>query len=260
MAKTVIEGATELLVETVDALSSVGENEYIIIGGWCPYLRNTSSITHPGTLDVDVLFKKGHIPGSLKAPIEALRRNGFVLSAKHSFQLLKEKQIGKERLIYNVDILHPLMSENHKGLYVDHLDLDIPLDDEERRVKRLQSIVQPNSAVLFDERLFSSFELRGVSINLVDFTGMFITKMDSCQKLKRDRDSFDIHLGFKSSLVDLEKLHSILLANERVAKSLTKFSEYLIEEPDQFNERVSSFMNLQEDSAQFIRESLRPIL
>lgn len=257
MANTVIEGANELLVETVSALSSAGENDYIVIGGWCPYLRNTSGIRHPGTLDVDILFKEGYHEGALKNAIDTLLNNGFVASAKHPFQLLLEKQIGSERLIYNVDLLHPRMSDTDKRMFVDQLDLDIPIDDDERRVKKMRSIVQPNSVVLFEESLFSPFNISGIEFNLVDFTGMFITKMDSCQKQKRERDSFDIYVGFKSELVDLHKLHSIKSKNDRVAKSLAQFMSFLTSHADEFNRNVFEFAQPPDASpASFIKSML----
>jgi len=257
MANTVVEGSKELLIQTMLALSSSGENDYIVIGGWCPYLRNTSGITHPGTLDVDILFKDGFREGALARSIKVLRQNGFVASAKHSFQLLIEKQVGAERLIYNVDLLHPRMSDTDDAMFVDHLDLDIPIDEDERRGKKMMSIVQPNSVVLFEEKLFSPFSLSGVEFNLVDFTGMFITKMDSCQKQKRERDSFDIYIGFKSGLVDLQKLKSIKSTNDRVAKSFAKFMAFLCNSADQFNRNVSEFAQPPDASpAIFVRHLL----
>jgi hypothetical protein len=212
-----------------------------VIGGWCPYLRNTSGMKHPGTLDVDILFKEGYREGALSRSINALRQKGFVASAKHPFQLLLEKQVGAERLIYNVDLLHPRMNDHDHNMFVDQLDLDMPIDEDERRVKKMKSIVQPNSLVLFEENLFSLFSFSGVKFNLVDFTGMFITKMDSCQKQKRERDSFDIYIGFKSGLIDVQRLKSINLANDRVAKSLTKFMGFLLNSADEFDRNVSEF-------------------
>jgi hypothetical protein len=121
----------------------------------------------------------------------------------------------------------------------------------------MKSIVQPNSLVLFEENLFSPFALSGSEFNLVDFTGMFITKMDSCQKQKRERDSFDIYLGFKSKLVNLEKLKSIASRKERVAKSLVQFTGYLESSADLFNRNVSEFAHPTDSSpAKYLREML----
>jgi hypothetical protein len=242
MANTLNEGAEELLIETVSALSVAGESDYIVIGGWCPYLRNTTDIKHPGTLDVDILFKHGHKEGTLKRSIEALLQNGFVPSAKHPFQLLLQKQVGNQRLIYNVDLLHPRMDDIDKNMFVDQLDLDVPIDEDERRVKKMKSIVQPSSVVLFDENLFSPYKLSGLEFNLVDFTGMFITKMDSCQKQKRERDSFDIYIGFKSELVSFQKLKSIVSKNERIDKSLNQFIDFLRTRSEEFDKNVAESM------------------
>lgn len=121
----------------------------------------------------------------------------------------------------------------------------------------MKSIVQPNSVVLFEENLYSPFLLSGVKFNLVDFTGMFITKMDSCRKQKRERDSFDIYVGFKSQLVDLKTLQAIKSRNNRVAKSLTKFIEFLQESADEFDRNVSEFVQPTESSpAKYVQEIL----
>jgi hypothetical protein len=88
------------------------------------------------------------------------------------------------------------MTEDSKtiGMFVDHLDLDVPLKGKETVI--MMSIVLPNSALLFDDSLFDKYTLDNFEFNLVDFTGMFLTKMESCQKQKRERDSFDIYLAF----------------------------------------------------------------
>ena len=54
----------------------------MVIGGWCPVLRNKSEVTHPGTLDVDILFKESYQSGSLKILIESFIESGFMPSAK----------------------------------------------------------------------------------------------------------------------------------------------------------------------------------
>lgn len=227
MADNVLEGAKELLVDAVSALNRSNIRDFIVIGGWCPYLRNESSIRHPGTLDVDILFRDGGRKGALGPAIESLKKSGFILSAKHSFQLLIEKCVRGEHLVYNVDLLHPSMGESYPEMFVDHLDLDIPLDEEERRVKTTTSIVLPNSEILFSENLYSKFPVGEVTFDLVDFTGMFITKMDSCQKQKRGRDAFDLYIAVKSDGVDFSRLEQIRRENPRIDRSLASLSAYL---------------------------------
>src|SRR5690606_40663116 len=49
--KNILDGAKGLLVETISAIEST-DLEYLIVGGWSPYLRNKTNLTHPGTKDV----------------------------------------------------------------------------------------------------------------------------------------------------------------------------------------------------------------
>lgn len=137
MLNSVEEGVRALLKDTATVLSQFPEMEHVVIGGWCPVIRNKSSIRHPGTLDVDILFRYSNSPGFLSAVIEKFIQSGFDPSAKHSFQLLKNQTVNGKTLIYNVDLLHPQMLEDESSgsLIVDHLDLDIPLNNAERKLK-----------------------------------------------------------------------------------------------------------------------------
>lgn len=239
--KSINDGAKNLLKETISELSKFEKLKYIIIGGWCPFLRNTQEVGHPGTLDVDILFREGYQSEALKDIIEAFIKAGFVPSAKHKFQLLKKQKIQDQDFIFNIDLLHPKMTEydENKGLFVDHLDLDVPLLGEE--TVKMMSIVLPNSALLFDESLFSQYEDGDLKFNLIDFTGMFLTKMESCQKQKRERDSFDIYLAFKNDGVDIGKIKSIAKKNIHVETAFTGFKKFLEEKPNIFDSNIKFF-------------------
>ncbi|AUH70813.2 hypothetical protein CAB17_01165 [Legionella sainthelensi] len=229
------------------------------IGGWCPVLRNTSKIKHPGTLDVDILFKESYKSGYLQNVIKSFINTGFMPSAKHPFQLLKPKEINGERIIYNVDILHPNMTEysDQIGMFVDHLELDVPLNNSEKELKKMMSIVLPNSEILFREGLFDEFSRSGEVFKLVSFLGMFITKMDSCQKQKRERDSFDIYLAFLSDGIDVNKIEAIALGDGRIKESLESFKKHLNNDSDTFDKNVQHFCKSIEDSpANFILNKL----
>lgn len=53
---TVNDAAKGLLLESVE-IASKAKTEFVVIGGWCSYLRNSNNqIQHPGTRDVDLLF------------------------------------------------------------------------------------------------------------------------------------------------------------------------------------------------------------
>ncbi len=109
-----------LLGESVDIVASLSI-QYVVVGGWAPYLRNSSPIAHPGTYDVDVLFLKGRTPGYLADVVKAFICGGYLPSAKHRFQLLRELRVGATSLVFNVDLLHPSESEHPSVEFVDHL-------------------------------------------------------------------------------------------------------------------------------------------
>ena len=240
--ESVQEGANFLLKEVVEVLQSFRELKYMVIGGWCPYLRIETSGIHPGTLDVDLLFKESHKSGKLKPFIEAMFAKGFSPSAKHEFQLLKPIKIKNRELLFNVDLLHPLMvDEIGDSMFVNQLDLDIPYDSRGNRIKKMVSIVLKNSAILFEENLFESYDLGGVEFNLISFDGLFLTKMDSCQTIKRPRDSFDIFLGFRANKINLAYIKALAKTDIRINTSLGGFIEYLKKNEEDFNKNIKKF-------------------
>jgi hypothetical protein len=210
----IITGAKALLFDTCQTINQLGY-KYIIVGGWTTFLLNSSDICHPGTKDVDILFDKGYEKGSLKKVIEALLENGFILSAKHDFQLFKEIQVASHRLIYNVDLLHPLETVNPKEIYVEQVDLGIPADKYQSATFKMKSIVLPSSQALFDLNLVTPYQLslstgKGaihVQVPLMSELGTLITKSQSVKQPKRFRDAFDIFLTVHQS-ADIDKLVS----------------------------------------------------
>ena len=231
----------------------------MVIGGWCPVLRNRSGIKHPGTLDVDILFRESYKSGHLQSVIKSFIDAGFMPSAKHPFQLLKSQEINGKRFIYNIDILHPNMTENSDqiGMFVDHLELDVPLNNSEEKLKKMMSIVLPNSEILFRESLFDEFSESGEVFKLVSFLGMFITKMDSCQKQKRERDSFDIYLAFLNDGVDVDEIKTIAKKDTRIKQSLEGFKKYLHNDSETFNKNVQHFCkSIQGSPAKVILDKL----
>jgi hypothetical protein len=118
-------------------------------------------------------------------------------------------------------------------------------------------MVLPNSEVLFDENLYSEWTAFGVRFNLVDFTGMFITKMDSCRKQKRERDAFDLLIALKSGKIDFSKLTQIRRENSHVNRSLIDLAEFLRSKNQIFDQNVAEFMDpLSESPAELLLEAL----
>ncbi|MDO8360919.1 MAG: hypothetical protein Q7T08_12905, partial [Devosia sp.] len=206
-----------------------------------------------------ILFRHSNTSGFLSEVVERLIQSGFDPSAKHPFQLLKKQTVNGKNLIFNIDLLHPRMLEDKDsvGLFVDHLELDIPLNNAERRLKKMCSVALPNSEVLFQKRMYTVEEIDGERLPLVSFEGMFVTKMDSCQKQKRERDSFDIYLAFINDGVNAESIGRLASEDSRIGESLTAFIQHLKKRPDEFNKNVKHFWHSIEGSpAQYVLSKL----
>ncbi|MEZ4809048.1 MAG: hypothetical protein R2819_01695 [Allomuricauda sp.] len=192
------DGAYGLLVETVDILNS-NNVKYIIVGGWSPLLLNSKPITHPGTKDIDILFEYGYRKKELGDIILKFINSGFLLSAKHDFQLFKEITVQGKKFIYNIDLLHPIETQKPNEIYVDHIDLGIPSDKYQSNTFKLKSIALPSSQALFDNKLSTPYKIKSinghVTVNLMDEIGTLITKSQSLKIAKRFRDSLDIYLA-----------------------------------------------------------------
>jgi hypothetical protein len=199
-------GAEGVLYETAKLLNQLG-TKYIIVGGWTTYLLNSEPIKHPGTKDVDVLFDQGYVKGSLKPIILEFLSQGFILSAKHDFQLFKEISVGGETFIYNVDLLHPLETAKPKDIYVEQIDLDIPADKYQSKTFKLKSIALPSSQSLFNNNIVTDYTLQikigdltlEQTVPLMGELGTLITKSKSVSNEKRHRDALDIFLTIKQS-------------------------------------------------------------
>ncbi|NVK33539.1 MAG: hypothetical protein HWE23_03605 [Rhodobacteraceae bacterium] len=188
------EGAKILLNDTAKILNDNAVN-YIIVGGWSPYLLNSTEIKHPGTKDVDILFENAYKPEELKGIISKFIEAGFILSAKHDFQLFKKIPVRNFEFIYNIDILHPSETTWETDIFIDHIELDVPKDEFQDENFKMKSIMLPDSNFLFDGH-YSKYELSdNTSINLMNELGCILTKSKSVNIEKRFRDSLDIFLA-----------------------------------------------------------------
>ncbi|WP_318640568.1 hypothetical protein [Flavobacterium ardleyense] len=197
------DGATHLLGETCQLLNEQ-KIEYLIVGGWSPYLLNQAKYPHPGTKDVDVLFKSGTEKGQLKEVIQSFINEGFIQSAKHPFQLLKTYKLNGHNFMFNVDLLHPDNQAEKPEKYVDHIDFPVKESKYMRIDYSGKTIILPQSDLFFDEFSFLHTQniqfLDGskndVSFNLLDEAGLILSKTKSVYNAKRTRDAYDIFLAF----------------------------------------------------------------
>jgi hypothetical protein len=91
---------------------------------------------------------------------------------------------------------------------------------------------------------------------------MFITKLISCQKEKRDRDSYDIYLGFENERIDLDLLLKIISKNEVLREQVQSFIDFLSNQQTGvlFNRRVTKYRkDKSEDPSGFILKKLERI-
>lgn len=184
------EAARAILEDVCKRLSGI---EFVIVGGWVPVLRaDHTTLTHPGTRDVDVLFHKD--VSSIANAVNVLLDGSYLISAKHRFQLLKPLNVSGKQLVFNVDLMHPLELGETNDMFQDVMDIGIPDNSEASGRMKMKSICFSASEIIFEESLWSSHSGGGVlSVPLMTAPGLVISKCRSCQLLKRERDAFDIY-------------------------------------------------------------------
>lgn len=222
--------AKGLLCEASSIATKCGK-EFAVVGGWSPVLRNTAKVSHPGTRDVDLLFSEGATPDSLKDVVTAFLDSGYLMSAKHEFQVLRTLSVCGRKFVFNVDLLHPLEGEVNGDLFVDQLSLPIPHEDFKSTYVFMKSIALPNAGFIFDgfvvkelvEFLMPDGTLARHYVPVIDEVGLLATKSKSCMLQKRPRDIFDIYLAISSPRVPKEfeaKLRRLRENHEEVFATL----------------------------------------
>jgi hypothetical protein len=261
--------ARGLLGEASSIATKCGK-EFAVVGGWSPVLRNAARVSHPGTKDVDLLFSEGATKEALKDVVSAFLDRGYLLSAKHEFQVLRTLSVGGRMFVFNVDLLHPHEGEVKGELCVDQLSFPIPHEDYKSTYVFTKSIALPNAGFVFDgfvteERV--EFEMPdGTKANhavpVIDEVGLLATKSKSCMVQKRPRDIFDIYLaianprspdGFRANLDRLRYRHEPVFASlQCICEGLKKW-ESKFGAPAVFAERGIKF----DEAAAVIRSFIR---
>jgi len=218
---SILSAAQGLLGEAVTIVR--GANlPFAVVGGWAPYLRNATPIAHPGTKDVDLLFEKGAQSGALQDVVRRFISNGYIPSAKHEFQILRELNVSGSAFMFNVDLLHPEEESKNPDLFVDHLQLPVPSREYCSDRYFVKSIMIPKASFIFDGH-FSHSQVQcelpsgrtcTVEVPLISETAVIITKAGSCKSPKRQRDAFDIFVTIAQS-VDYHSLVNSFLCLKR---------------------------------------------
>lgn len=269
--ETIMDGARHLLIDACKTANDTGQ-EYVVVGGWCPYLRNRSVFPHPGTLDVDLLFFGGDMQGQLGKVFKRFIEKGYLISAKNDFQLLREITVNSKPVIFNVDFLHPEETVLKKNsIYVDHFDLGIRYDNAPDREKKNKSIALPSSRFILEHKLYDNFSLEdGVEIPLINEAGLIFTKCKSVQMAKRYRDAFDIFIslaqkdGNNQYVVDaIKESCAAEIGGRELQKAIKDLKEFCTHKDtkDIFDNNVRKFANIRSvpSPRDFVLEQLRTI-
>jgi hypothetical protein len=209
--ETLESAAFALLMTTCDVLNR-SNVRYVIAGGWVPILLGgPAGLAHPGTRDVDVLLG-GDIsvlynrdPDRARVVVqyalETLLDEGFRVSAKHEFQLLKEVKVGDHVFVFNVDLMHPIESQLNPSMYADIFDLGVADAYDVTGKRWIKSIAFRSSALVFQRNLIIYKTVDGVDLNqnqislsipLLSPGAFVLSKSQSLRIPKRTRDAFDL--------------------------------------------------------------------
>lgn len=258
MIKTINDGAKKLLIDSVSILKENNPKQtYVIIGGWCPVLRKSVDQPHPGTVDVDILFIDADKEYRISSYIDSMLKNGFLVSAKHPFQLLKLVEVNCETFVYNVDLLHPSMMLKNPELFVDHIEHDVFIDSKKAQKIKSVSMVVPGSSVIFEENLFDHINVDGHDVCVVNWEGMFLTKLESCRSIKRPRDAYDIYLAFLSKAIDIANIKRICRIYTQLESPFEEFIKHITDNEADFNNKILKYNPaIRESAANEIKKQL----
>jgi hypothetical protein len=250
MFQSVDDAARALLLTTCRILDRDGV-QYVIAGGWVPYFRGgIPSLTHPGTRDVDVLFKDN--TKQVEQATRALSNAGFVYSGKHDFQLFLPVTVGKQRFIFNVDLMHSAEQHKQPQMFADIFELGVEDAYDPTGKRWVRSIRFLGAEVVFEEALWSNLAVTGtdtagatveVQVPLLDEAALILSKASSIKNEKRPRDAFDIYyvLFGAANFRTVETLRRLATKYPDVSGQLDILLTWITENKDKFDGSVNQF-------------------
>jgi len=244
--KDIIEGSKTLLKESLELLGEA-KNDIVIVGGWGPYLRHSE--VHPGTRDVDILFPSSYSKDSMINILNNFLANGYFINAKHDFQLCRSFTIGKQTYIFNVDLLHPTEGKLGKVDFIDRMDLDVTV--EGIKVKQIVTINMPHGEVIYLQKLYGKMEFENQVFNVLDGAGIVLTKLESCQNIKRERDIFDIYLSLEEEGT-LNKLKVLGKINPHIGEKIELYRQTLTVKWKLFESNLNKYNVANSDSKKLL--------
>jgi hypothetical protein len=194
-----------LLVEAVE-IATACNHRFAVVGGWSPFFLNNAAGLHPGSRDVDLLFDAATKPKSLESVVKAFLQRGYLLSAKHDFQLLRLATVRSQQLVFNVDLLHPFEANTDfaSEMFVKQIELPIPDSKFIKNYRYVKSVMLPDSQFIFDYNRIARVSVNATTPSgaivscqtpVADEAAILVTKSKSMSLPKRPRDTFDLFLA-----------------------------------------------------------------
>lgn len=183
------EAAKGILGEAVKIISQ-SNVDYVIVGGWIPYLFYTPIYPHPGSFDVDLLLNDQTTKEQMEVAVDKFKENGYHFAAKNKFQMHKLLDVNGEKIVFHVDFLHRKYAPDqedgfflnwNKMLSIAGPGTDIVFLDNERNTKELSFDLPDGTS-------------EKMNINFANEIGFISAKGRALDTPKRVRDSYDIFL------------------------------------------------------------------
>lgn len=174
------EGAALLFNEVSEVLVLANVN-FVVVGGWVPWLFHSQKFGHPGTFDVDVLIHADSIAdGTFAAASELLLKRGYLRAPKNRFQAHRIIHVGSEFLVFHVDFLNEQSPTN---------ELDLVGGDG-----KLMSIYTPSMQSIFRYENYRTHP-QYPNIKFPSVETFIATKAAAVSSKKRNRDAFDVFVS-----------------------------------------------------------------
>ena len=169
--------ARQLLSEATTTLNSHKVN-YLVVGGWSPYLFHSQKYGHPGTFDVDVLLDSRSLDdASFNSASNALLSNGYMRAPKNVFQAHRVLNVSGEDLVFHIDFLNEREPTN-----------EIEIVTGQGRMKSVYTEIMKAVFKYADFRTHPAFP----NVRFPSPETFIATKAVAASVKKRQRDAFDI--------------------------------------------------------------------
>lgn len=214
---TVMDAMKGVLVETCSTIANL---EYLVVGGWVPYLRSANtSLVHPGTKDVDLGFRSDQ--KHLVAAAKLLGAAGYVPEATTPFIRYKMLRVKNAPLIFHTDFFMKR-------------EVDIALDQNLWSMFELEAVAPSGQTLRTQMRLLSEAGL----VFMKSIALWEITKAN-----KRSRDAFDIFYVFSgaSGPQAADEFKALAGRVPLAKKSLAMLTKFVQDNAADFDRQVAGF-------------------